>query len=363
MSQLGRISGPLLESNLTRDGINLAFETNLLYLDVVNSRIGVKTETPGAYDLDINGTSRTTIANVDNTASIDNIIVNSSSVFTTSVGPINIVPAQTSPLIYLGRITSANLFVNDNVIGSFSNSNIELETNGSGVTEFYSTANIAGNLLVQGVGLGNIAVSGDLSTTENIIIGDSPIDVVIVNVDFTQDILPGVDSFWSLGENTGDSSPRRWNDMYIQNSTNVGLYQPQVVDISGQMRLDGIINKISALQSNEDIELLPDTGIIRIENTRWQNNTITNLNNDSLKFQSTGLGYLKFDGTNGFVLPSGDNLQRPGSPEIGDTRWNTQLDYLECFDGSVYTVATGGGETITQAYMEELSNIYSLVLG
>ena len=359
MSQLGRISGPLLESNLTRDGINLAFETNLLYLDVVNSRIGVKTAMPGAYDLDINGTSRTGFANVDNTASIDNIIVNSSSVFTTSVGPINIVPAQTSPLIYLGRITSANLFVNDNVIGSFSNSNIKLETNGSEATEFYATSNISGNLSVDG----NIALSGDLSTPENITIGDSSMRVVVVNVDFTQDILPGVDSLWSLGENTGDSSPRRWNDMYIHNSTNVGLYQPQVVDISGQMRLDGIINKISALQSNEDIELLPDTGIIRIENTRWQNNTITNLNNDSLKFQSTGIGYLKFDGTNGFVLPSGDNLQRPGSPEIGDTRWNTQLDYLECFDGSVYTVATGGGETITQAYMEELSNIYSLVLG
>ena len=359
MSQLGRISGPLLESNLTRDGINLAFETDLLYFDVVNSRVGIKTPTPGAYDLDVDGISRTTIASVDNTASIDNIIINSSSVFTTSVGPINIVPTQTSPLIYLGRITSANLFVNDNVIGSFSNSNIKLETNGTGPTEFYATSNIAGNLSVDG----DIAVSGDLSTPENITIGDSSMNVVVVNLDFTQDIEPGVDSIWSLGENTGDSSPRRWNDMYIHNSTNVGLYLPQIVDVSGQTRLDGIANKISGLQSNEDIELLPDTGITRIENTRWQTNTITNLNNDSLKFQSTGIGYLKFDGTNGIILPVGTDLQRPVSPELGDTRWNTDQEYLECFDGTVYVVATGGGISVTQELMEDLGNIYTLILG
>ncbi len=30
---IGRISGPLLKSNLIRDGVNLAFETDLLYLD------------------------------------------------------------------------------------------------------------------------------------------------------------------------------------------------------------------------------------------------------------------------------------------------------------------------------------------
>ena len=32
---VGRISGPLLKSNLIRNGIDLAFETNLLYLDVI----------------------------------------------------------------------------------------------------------------------------------------------------------------------------------------------------------------------------------------------------------------------------------------------------------------------------------------
>jgi len=39
---VGRISGPLLKQNLIRNGINLAFETDLLYLDVNNQRIGTK---------------------------------------------------------------------------------------------------------------------------------------------------------------------------------------------------------------------------------------------------------------------------------------------------------------------------------
>ena len=40
---VGRISGPLLKSNLLRNGVDLAFETDLLYLDVSNSRVGIKT--------------------------------------------------------------------------------------------------------------------------------------------------------------------------------------------------------------------------------------------------------------------------------------------------------------------------------
>ena len=44
----GRISGPLLKSNLVRNGVNLAFETDLLYLDVNNNRVGIKTANPQA---------------------------------------------------------------------------------------------------------------------------------------------------------------------------------------------------------------------------------------------------------------------------------------------------------------------------
>jgi hypothetical protein len=53
-----RIPGNMLQSNLERNGVDLAFETDLLYLDVVNGRIGVGTTSPQAYKLDVNGTAQ-----------------------------------------------------------------------------------------------------------------------------------------------------------------------------------------------------------------------------------------------------------------------------------------------------------------
>ena len=53
-----RVKGQMLESNLLRNGFDLAFETDLLYLDVVNSRVGIKTDAPGNYALDVNGNTR-----------------------------------------------------------------------------------------------------------------------------------------------------------------------------------------------------------------------------------------------------------------------------------------------------------------
>jgi hypothetical protein len=63
------------------------------------------------------------------------------------------------------------------------------------------------------------------------------------------------------------------------------------------------------------------------------------------------------------VIPSGDDSQRRLIPELGETRWSTQQQYLECYDGSVWIVATGGGEIVTQEYMEDLGFIYSAILG
>ena len=54
---INRISGDILESNLIRS-TDLAFNTNLLYVDVTNGRIGVKTDSPGNFALDVNGNTR-----------------------------------------------------------------------------------------------------------------------------------------------------------------------------------------------------------------------------------------------------------------------------------------------------------------
>jgi len=54
-----KVSGETLESNLIRTQ-DLAFNTNLLYVDVTNGRIGVNTDSPGNFALDVNGNTRIT---------------------------------------------------------------------------------------------------------------------------------------------------------------------------------------------------------------------------------------------------------------------------------------------------------------
>jgi hypothetical protein len=363
MSQLGRIGGQVLTDNLLRAGVDLAFETDLLYLDVTNQRIGVKESTP-VYDLDVNGNINTNDLTVITQLAPGNLRLNSPNTISTSVGGIDVYISGSE--IFHDRLVTANLVLDGNLVSSISNSNIVLDPNGSGTVELKSSTNITGDLAVSG----NISMSGNLTGLGTLILGDQTIDTVAINTDFTQSIIPGDDLTYAMGADAGDSSARRWAQLhspewrYITNGAWPGSgIVPLSAIISDQLTLDGAINKISAAQSNDDVLLLPNTGITRIEATQWQNNNITNLLNTPLIIGSTGTGYTRFVGNNGMVIPSGTSEQRPVSPEVGDTRWNITEQYLECFDGSVYIIATGGGDLVTQEFMEDLGFVYSAILG
>jgi len=384
MTQLGRISGPILNSNLLRDGIDLAFDTDLLYLKIspiivpweqdgevgdpnydsslpaslTGTGIGINTDTP-VVDLDINGYTKTTNLIVDDQAIFDNLIFNANGTISTVVGAINISPAGAGAVINLDRVLTAQLEINGNVIKNYTtNGNVVLNPNAAGSINIQNNTSILGTLTVTG----NTILTGDLSAADNIIVGDSPVDVVTVAPDFTQDIIPGVDNTYDLGQ-----SAKRWSQLHVVDDlTHANLVLPQAVIISDEMRLDGVTGQIISVQSNDDIRITPFTGITRIERTQWQDNTVTNLNNSAITFASTATGYLKYQGTNGFVIPAGGDASRRASPETGETRWNNQSSgnqYLECYDGSVWIVSTGAGDVVDTFKMQDLGNIYSLILG
>ena len=364
-AQLGRISGKLLTANLLRAGVNLAFETDLLYIDVNNQRIGIRDSTP-VYTLDVNGSFTTNDLTVVTQIAPDNLRINSPETITTSVGGIDVY-INGGGEIFHDRLITNNLVLDGNLISSVSNSNIVLDPNGSGTVELKASTNITGDLSVSG----NISLSGNLTGLGTLTFGNQTVDTVTINTDFTQSIIPGDDVTYAMGADAGDSSARRWSQLHSPDWTTItngawpgsGL-APQTVIVSEQLRLDGIINKISAIQSNDDVRLMPFTGITRIESTQWQGNNITNLLNTPLTFASTaGIGYLRFMGDNGFVVPSGDNSQRRASPEVAETRWNTEEGYLECYDGTVWAVSTGGGIDVNVQIMEELGHVYTLMLG
>jgi hypothetical protein len=173
--------------------------------------------------------------------------------------------------IFHDRLVTDNLILDGNLISSFSNSNIVLDPNGSGTVELRADTNITGDLAVSG----NISMSGNLTGLGTLTFGDQTIDTVTINTDFTQSIIPGDDLTYAMGADAGDSSARRWAQLhspewrYITNGAWLGSgIVPASVVVSDQMTLDGVNNKISTIQSNEDILLNPDTGVIYIESLK-----------------------------------------------------------------------------------------------
>ena len=162
---IGRISGSVLKSNLTRNGVDLAFETNLLYLDVTNSRVGIGTSEPTTA-LQVNGTTTTSgltangAINIDGTgtSNIDNVIIGAN---TPVAGTFTTLNANTSATLAsgstAGTLTLANGSITDSS-GSISFGDENLTTTGtltvSGFT--FPSADGSNGQVLQTDGAGNI---------------------------------------------------------------------------------------------------------------------------------------------------------------------------------------------------------------
>ena len=198
---IGRISGPLLAKNLLRDGIDLAFETDLLYLDVKNGRIGVRKGSP-LYELDVNGTINANNLRVVYTgpgtgkATLGKLEINSGTISTT-VGPLNIRPSGNEDV---------NIYADTNVLGNF-----------------YAS--------------GNISAGGDIILGNN-----TATDTVVFESEIASDIIPASNGEFSLG-----STEKKWLDAYVENLVtqqliSTGTFQingASLVEINADLRVRG----------------------------------------------------------------------------------------------------------------------------
>jgi len=197
MSALGRISGPLLKSNLIRNGIDLAFETDLLYLDVNNQRVGVKTTAP-THELQVNGTLQTTNLIVDNRADIADVTVQGSTI-SSNQPYLNL--GTFDNVVYQNKLRVDSIDVEGNVISTNdSNADLELRPNGTGLVDVY------GNMDVNG----SIHATGDISADGSIRLGDADTDYVVFNAEVSSDIIPDQHNTYQLGTAT-----KAWKDVYV----------------------------------------------------------------------------------------------------------------------------------------------------
>ena len=82
------------------------------------------------------------------------------------------------------------------------------------------------------------------------------------------------------------------------------------------------------------------------------NTTITtNQANGNITLEPTGNGIAVIDTTTGLVLPTGNTIQRPTSPDQGTIRFNTGSTDVEVWDGTQWTGIGGASAAITNQYI------------
>ena len=305
---VGRITGPLLKANLLRDGVDLAFETDLLYLDVINGRVGIKTSSP-QYDLDVNGTTRTTYAEVTTQADIATFTLSGNTLSSTD-STINLVPGGSNPVVYQGKIVTGNLQLSTNVIETTgTDTDLTINTTGTG------QVNINSNVLVNG----DLHATGTITADGDITIGDSNTDNVVFNADINSNIIPDVTNTYDLGSDP-TTGGKAWRNVYAYNvnSTNTtiadltvnnDLTVAGVTNLNGDVQVGDTNSDTVTFTSTVNSDIIPaanttynlgTTGArwndgyfnrVQIDNVVIDNNTISATNgDDNLTLEASGTG-------------------------------------------------------------------------
>ena len=311
---IGRISGSVLKSNLTRNGVDLAFETNLLYLDVTNSRVGIGTSEP-TTTLQVNGTTTTTgltangAINIDGTgtSNMDNVIIGAN----TAAAITGTTLAGTTATL-TNTSTGDSLLITTTEDSSTAGPVITLKRNSSSPAD----ADYLGQLKFQGEN------DADQETTYAKITGK-----ILDASDGTED---GIIEFAhkKAGSNTITARFRSDSFQLLNDTTLVvrNITYPLTDGSAGQfMTTDGSgnlsfatvsTNSISQLNSNVTVTDT-GTGAITID---ADGSTIITMNATTV-LDASGV-------TNAIRLPNGTTAQRP-SGAVGEIRYNSTTDTIE----------------------------------
>ena len=197
--QLGRISGALLNANLLREGTDLRFENQLLYLDVTNKTLSINS-TPINKELFVDGTLRTDFIIIDDSkVNVGNLELGNGHLIKANSGTVIL---SGSDYVDAYEIQTANIDVTSNVISTYtSNTNIDISP--TGTLEIFANTNITGNL----------HATGNISSDGSIIFGNNDSDNVAFNADVNSSIIPDLNLTYSLGSDLAIGG-KRWADIY-----------------------------------------------------------------------------------------------------------------------------------------------------
>ena len=222
--EVGRISGPLLKSNLQRTS-DLAFETDLLYIAHTNGKIGIKNDAP-AFELTVDGTTNTPASLIaTNSAQLGNFQVTGTG-FQAPTGDITIglVDGLGNPKagdIVMNELRTASLSFTNSTISS-SDDIIIQPGPGTGIFRIPTDLKSYGDIHATGdiTFDGNLLISGDNANEDTITIGG----------ELDSNLVPDQTLTYNLGSNT-----QRWGHIYTNR-----ILDLNDVAIQGDLSFNGI---------------------------------------------------------------------------------------------------------------------------
>lgn len=202
MPEVGKISGQMLEDNLERDGVDLSFDSDLLYLDVANRRVGTNSTNPYSTLL-VDNTLKTDYLIVDNQVNLADFTFYGNTIQNVT-GPINLDSADNTVFAKAWATTAGLKITGNDVKTTGTNQSINFYPTGTGKTIFDK------NVLVNG----SVHATGNITFDGSLTFGDSDTDSVTFKADVASDIRPDVTDTYSLGIDT-----KRWNNTWVDNTS------------------------------------------------------------------------------------------------------------------------------------------------
>jgi hypothetical protein len=367
---LGRIGGQLLTPNL-EFGTDIQFDTDLLYLDYANKRIGINNfgASPHALYLGTSAGSqafRSTNLIVNGVTTTDyGWVISNNDITPPSPTTLYVRPNQSvNPIIATNGVGTANVNVTDRQITANAiNADINLSPKDISIASTGIVV-INGNLNTGPTGtlyaIGNVTIDGDYFIGgSGFQFGNQVGDTITFPAEIAGDLIPSTNNTYNIG-----STLKYWNNVYAQkiNSTTITA---QSSTLGGITVRD---NRIYSSIISQDVTITaPGTGQVLFNGLVPF--TVNNVNNNTQGLYSapfyllaTNDGYTKFAGTDGVIFPIGTTEQRELAV-LGTTRFNTSLGYLEIFNGTEWQAAIGSVGLATAQNVDDYNIIYDLILG
>jgi hypothetical protein len=296
---IGRISGPMLFSNLERQGVDLAFDSNLVYFDVTNRRVGINStspqysiESPGNVKLAsilIQGNSISSNTGVINLGGISNISISGGS-------PNYVIYTDGSGNLSWGQISDLDA----------SWGNLSLANNTISVT------NTDGNLILQANGIGSVTTTNDFfagNVFANNLTGNLNTSSGNVTANLTGNITG------TFGNFTGNLYSDWLEGNVVGNRGNFAE-----VNVISNITLGGTLTANANVVAQK---ITSPTGDLHISAATDNPNNI-----------------IRFDSVSAFDIPSGTTAERPPSPDYGYVRYNTDIGSIEWWGGSQWVAGS-----------------------